>query len=105
MFDLKKLRESALREGMKLMGDPRVMKLMSNPKVMNVMMKAFQLRGTVQTAVDDRVKQVARSLKLATREDVSSLRSTISSLERTLKQVESKLEESGGKAPPHARRS
>ena len=98
MFDLKKIRENALREGMKMMGDPRVMKLMSNPRVMNAMMKAFQIRGAVQTAVDERIKRMAKTLKLATKEDLGALRSSLSTLERTIKKMESKLDES---AAPH----
>jgi hypothetical protein len=101
-MNLKKL---VLERGMKLMSDPRVMKLMSNPKVMNVVMKGFQLRGKAQASLDQKVKSLAKTLKLATREEVSDLKQTIRTLETALKQVQEKLaaqSNGGGKpaAPP-----
>ncbi len=88
MFDLKSLRETAMREGMKLMGNPRVMKLMANPNVMKVMMGAFQLRGTVEAVVDARKKRFAKVFKLATQEEVRDLRATLRTLETTLKTLQ-----------------
>lgn len=90
MLDLKTLRESAMREGMKLMGNPRVMKLMQDPRFMKVMMRAFQLRGDVQGKFDKRAKQFAKTFKLATRDEVEQLKSTLRTLERSLKQVEAR---------------
>ena len=87
-MNVKKL---VMERGMKLMSDPRVMKLMSNPKVMNVVMKGFQLRGKAQASVDARVKALAKSLKLATRDEVDSLKSTIRTLEKALKEVQAEL--------------
>jgi len=84
-MDLKKL---VLERGMRLMSDPRIMKLMSNPKVMNVVMKGFQLRGRAQASFDDKVRSLAKTLKLATREEVSELKQTIRTLEQALKQVQ-----------------
>ncbi len=95
MFDLKKLREAAMREGMKLMGNPRVMKLMSNPRVMKMMMGAFQLRGNVQAAVDARVKSIAKSLKLATQEEVRDLKATIRTLESQVERMQAARSENG----------
>lgn len=45
MFDLKQIRETAMRKGMELVSDPRLMKLLSDPRVMRVVMKAMELRG------------------------------------------------------------
>jgi hypothetical protein len=94
-MDLKKL---VLERGMKLMSDPRVMKLMSNPKVMNVVMKGFQLRGKAQASFDARVQKVAKTLKLATREEVRDLKETIRTLERSLKEVQAEVQKNGGTA-------
>jgi hypothetical protein len=95
MFDMKKLRETAMREGMKIMSNPRVMKLMSNPQVMKFMMGAFQLRGNVQSAVDARMKRFAKTFKLATADEVQSLQATIRSLEATLAAVQTKVDANG----------
>ncbi len=83
---------------MKLMSDPRVMKLMSNPKVMNVVMKGFQLRGKAQASIDKRVQSLAKTLKLATREEVRDLKETIRTLERALKEVQSEVQKGGNGA-------
>jgi hypothetical protein len=85
------LKKMVMERGMKLMSDPRVMKLMSNPKVMNVVMKGFQLRGKAQASIDSRVKSLAKTLKLATREEVSELKQTIRTLEQALKQVQTEI--------------
>ena len=89
MLDLKTLRESAMREGMKLMGNPRVMKLMQDPRFMKVMMRAFQLRGEAQAGWDKRARRFARTFKLATRDDMEQLKTTIRSLERHIQKLES----------------
>ncbi len=89
---LDKLRDGAMRSGMRLMGNPRVMKLVSSPRVMQAMMKAVELRGEVQSAVDARLKRLARTFKLATRDDLSTLQSTIRGLESALKNVQAKVE-------------
>src|SRR5437764_10763166 len=85
------LKKMVIERGMKLMSDPRVMKLMSNPRVMNVVMKGFQLRGKAQASIDARVKKLAKTLKLATREEVSELKQTIRTLEQSLRQVQSEM--------------
>jgi hypothetical protein len=77
-----------MERGMRLMGDPRVMKLMSNPKVMNVAMQAFQLRSKAQASLDEKRKAFASLFKLATREDLSELRSTLRSIEQSLIQLQ-----------------
>jgi hypothetical protein len=85
------LKQKVMERGMKLMSDPRVMKLMSNPRVMNVVMKGFQLRGKAQASIDARVKKLAKTLKLATREEVSELKQTIRTLEQSLRQVQAEM--------------
>jgi hypothetical protein len=87
------LKRLVLERGMKLMSDPRVMKVMSNPKVMNVVMKGFQLRGKAQQRFDSRMRAIAKTFKLATRDEVSELKQTIRTLETTLRQVQSQVKE------------
>jgi polyhydroxyalkanoate synthesis regulator phasin len=90
------LKKTVMERGMKLMSDPRVMKLMSNPKVMNVVMKGFQLRGQAQASFDKKVQALAKTFKLATREEVRDLKDTIRGLERTLKDVQAQVQKNGG---------
>src|SRR4051794_5583398 len=87
MFDLKKLSEVALRQGMKLLADPRVMKLMSDPRVMKWTMQAFSLRGNIQTVVDDRWQKLAHRFRLATEEEATGLKRRIRDLEGTVQSL------------------
>src|ERR1700753_1622874 len=88
------IKKMVMERGMRLMSDPRVMKLMSNPKVMNVVMKGFQLRGTAQAAFDARVESLAKTFKLATRQEVRDLKDTIRTLEKSLKDVQAEVHKS-----------
>ena len=88
MSTFAKLRNRALQEGMKLMGDPRFMKLMSTPQAQKVMMLAFQLPGMVEGALAAQGKKFARRFKLATREDVERMSTTIRDLERELSRMQ-----------------
>jgi len=89
------LKKTLMERGMKLMSDPRVMKLMSNPKVMNVVMKGFQIRGQAQASFDRKVQSLAKTFKLATREEVRDLKDTIRSLERSLREVQAEVHKGG----------
>jgi hypothetical protein len=87
MFDLKKLGEVALRQGMKLLADPRVMKVMSDPRVMKLTMQAFTLRGDLQSAVDERWRKLAHRFHLATEAEVTTLETRIRDLEDTVDEL------------------
>jgi hypothetical protein len=83
------LKRMMLERGMKLMSDPRVMKVVSNPKFMNLVMKGFQLRGRAQAHVDEQLRRVARTFKLATHDEVAELQRTIRDLENALHDMQS----------------
>lgn len=87
-----KLKQEAMKQGMKLMGNPRFMKMMSDPRVMKAIGQAFALRGRVQSEIDERIRSVAAALNLATRDDVKELKRSLGRLENTLATVENKLE-------------
>ena len=89
------LKRMMMERGMKLMSDPRVMKMMSNPKVMNLVMKGFQLRGKAQAQIDARIKAVAKTFKLATRDEVNELKQTVRTLENALRKMQSEVESNG----------
>jgi polyhydroxyalkanoate synthesis regulator phasin len=74
--------------GMKLLSNPQIMKVVSNPKVMNVAMQAFELKMKAEAAIDSRVKSVARSLKLATKDEVREMKATIRSLEQSVRELQ-----------------
>jgi len=88
---LEKLKQEAMRQGMKLLSNPKVMKMMADPRLMNAISQGFALKGRIQSEVETRLRFVAGALNLATREDVESLRSTIDQMQQSVSHLERKL--------------
>lgn len=82
------LRDRALREGLKLLRDPRVQKLMQDPRAGRLVMEALQLPGRVEGAFAEQGRKIARRFKLATRDEVDALKGTIRGLERTIRDLQ-----------------
>jgi hypothetical protein len=87
-----KLKKEALKHGMKLMTNPKVMKLMADPRVMNAISQGFALRGRIQSELDERLKGLACTLNLATKEDLDNLRQSVSRVESNLSNLERKVD-------------
>jgi hypothetical protein len=81
------LKDLLMKQGMKLMQDPRFMKLMSDERVMRAVMNAMQLRGKIQESFDQRVERVAKTLNLATQKEVKELKRTLRKMERELEEA------------------
>ena len=84
LLDWRGLRDSALKQAMRVLSDPRFGKLMSDPRVMSMVMKTLALRGTVEAAVDDKARAIAGRLQLATRDEVAGLKGRVRELEALL---------------------
>jgi hypothetical protein len=87
MVDVKK---TAMDQLMKLMQNPKVMQVAMNPKVMGTVMKAMALRGKVQSAASAATQTMAKSLNIATRDEVKELRRTIRRLEDLVNEMEAR---------------
>ena len=86
------LKDLLMKQGMKLMQDPRFMKLMQDERVMKAVMNAMQLRGKMQETFDQRVERIAKTFNLATQKEVKRL-------ERMLRKMERELEDERAKKP------
>jgi hypothetical protein len=75
---------------MKLMTDPRLMKLMSDERVMKAMMGMMAVPGKVQTFTQEQIDKIAKSMNLATEEEVKELRRTIRRLEDEMRRMNKK---------------
>lgn len=82
------VKKALLSQVMKLAQNPRVMEVAMSPKVMGAAMKVMALRGQVESATSAATQSLARSLNLATREEVRELRRTIRRLEDELHEME-----------------
>lgn len=89
MFD--KLKQEAMRHGMKLMASPKVMKLMADPRFMNAISQGYALKGRIQSEIDSRLRSMATSLNLATKEDVENLQRILRQMESTVTDLRSKV--------------
>lgn len=86
-----KLKQEVMRRGMKLMTNPKVMKMMADPRVMNAITQGFALKGQIQSQIEEKMRQVATVLNLATKEDVENLRRTLDQVEDSVSSLEKKV--------------
>jgi hypothetical protein len=78
------LKKTLIKQGMKLMSDPRVMKLMQDERVMRALMAAMSMPGKAQTFAREQVENIARAMALATEGEVKDLQRTVRKLEEEL---------------------
>jgi polyhydroxyalkanoate synthesis regulator phasin len=79
--------KSLIKQGTKMLQDPRVLKALQDPRVMKAVSKGFELKGKVQQHFDQSVESLANNLNLATKAEVRDLKRTIRKLERDLKKA------------------
>ena len=85
---LDKLKKQALRQGMKLMSNPKFMRAMADPRIMKAISQGFAIRGRVQSEIDDRMQVVARFFNVATQEVGRELKRTIRQMEHMVDRLE-----------------
>jgi hypothetical protein len=78
-----------MKQGMKLMSDPRVMKLMQDERVMKAVMAAMSMPGKAQTFAKEHVEGIAKAMALATEGEVKDLRRTVRRLEEEVSRLKS----------------
>lgn len=78
------IKKTMMKQGMKLMSDPRVMKLMQDERFMKAMMTLMSVPGRVSTFAQDQSERFAKAMDLATEQEVKDLRRTVRSLEEQL---------------------
>ena len=88
MFD--KLSQELMRHVIKLMSNPRVMKMMADPRFMNAISQGFALKGKIQEEIECKLRQVAESLNLVTREEVECLKRDLRDVEESVSHLERK---------------
>lgn len=76
--------KTLMKEGSKLLQDPRFMKLLQDPRVMKAMAKGFEIKGKVQQNFDNHAEKLAETFNFATKAEVRELKRTIRKLEREL---------------------
>ena len=82
------IKKTLLKQGMKLMSDPRVQKLMADERVMKAVMQMMNVPGKVQSFTDDQVAKLAKAMSLATEDEVKDLKRQIRRLEEEIARLE-----------------
>jgi hypothetical protein len=90
------LKQKLMQEGMKLMSNPKVMKLMQDERVMKAVMTAMSLPAKVSSFRESAGEKIAKSMNMATAQEVKDLKRTIRKLEE---QVEGMRKNNGSKSP------
>ena len=84
------IKKTLLKQGMKLMSDPRVQKIMSDERVMKAVMQMMNVPGKVQTFTNEQVEKLAKAMSLATEDEVKDLKRQIRRLEEEIARLEKK---------------
>jgi hypothetical protein len=79
-------KEQLRNKALTLLSEPRVTAVLSDPRVSQGIINVLKLRGQVEHQVEQGVRQIAKTLNLATAAEVQELRRAISRLERQLEQ-------------------
>jgi cell division FtsZ-interacting protein ZapD len=85
---MSELKKSLLKHGLKLMSDPRVAKMLQDPRVMGAVMQAMAVPGKVQSFTAEQLEKLAKSMSLATEDEVNDLKRTVRRLEDELARIE-----------------
>ena len=86
--EMSSIKKTLMKQGMKLMSDPRVQKMMSDERVMKAVMQMMNVPGKVQSFTDDQVAKLAKAMSLATEDEVKDLKRQIRRLEEEISRLE-----------------
>ena len=89
------IKKTLMKQGMKLMSDPRVMKIMQDERVMKAVMQMMSVPGKVQTFTDEQVEKLAKAMSLATEDEVNDLKRQIRRLEEEIARLETSRRREG----------
>jgi hypothetical protein len=88
------LKQQLFNKAFTLMQDPRVAKLLQDPRVMSGIMGAMKFRSDMERSFNQRVKQLAKSLRLASEDEVLELQRAVARLEHELERARYQRRES-----------
>jgi hypothetical protein len=85
---MSELKKSLMKQGLKLMSDPRVAKMLQDPRVMKALMQAMAMPGKVQSFTNEQIEKLAKTMNLATEDEVNDLKRTVRRLEDEVARLE-----------------
>jgi hypothetical protein len=88
------IKKTLVKQGLKLMTDPRVMKMMQDERVMKAVMQMMNMPGKVQSFTNEQIEKLAKAMSLATEDEVKDLKRQIRRLEEEISRLEREKNES-----------
>jgi hypothetical protein len=82
------IKDKLLAGGMKLASSPSVMRVMQDERLTKVLMTVMSVPGKVSTFTAEQKEAFAKTMGLATADDVRDLKRTVAALERTVARIE-----------------
>ncbi|HUU01312.1 MAG TPA: hypothetical protein VM425_07745 [Myxococcota bacterium] len=89
---LDQIKKAAINQAMKLMTNPKVGKILSDPRFMNAIGKGFEMHGQIRDHVEGKLRHLADSLNLVSKEEFSNLDRKINQVKTGLEDLTSKLD-------------
>lgn len=103
---LNQVKDIAAKQVGKLLSSEATMKVLSSPQLQQAVVTAINLRAEAREALEKRVKDLAKSIDLVTRDDVAKLRRNVRDLEDHLSELREQLEQAQAElAARHAEES
>jgi len=91
---LDKIKQQAMRQGMKLLSNPKVAQLMADPRFMQAITRGIEWKGRIQSEVDSTIRSMATLLNLATKADLDSIEHNIKQdMQQNLRDIEQRCGE------------
>jgi RPA family protein len=87
------IKDEVKKKGLQLMGDPRVAKLMQNEQVMRAMMTLVQVPGKVNTFTTEQTERFAKTMRVATAQEVKDLKRTVKNLEAEVSRLRKQIDD------------
>ena len=84
------IKKTLMKQGMKLMTDPRVMKMMQDERVMKAVMQMMTVPGKVTSFTNEQIEKLAKAMSLATEDEVKDLKRQVRRLEEEVSRLEKK---------------
>jgi cell division FtsZ-interacting protein ZapD len=86
------IKDRIVSEGMKLATNPQVAKLLQDERFMKLVMTAMSVPGRVSTFTTEQKETFAKTMGLATSDEVRDLKRTVASLEQAVTRLRAKLD-------------
>ena len=82
------IKKTLMKQGMRLMSDPRMLKMMQDERVMKAVMTAMSVPGRMQTFTHEQVERIVKAMALATEGEMNDLRRTVRRLEEEIARLQ-----------------